>query len=52
MGPYIPQETPLFCPLSEGGAIDASGYNDDGQRYVVYKVVSVMSSVVESRHLC
>ncbi|EME81830.1 glycoside hydrolase family 43 protein [Pseudocercospora fijiensis CIRAD86] len=38
-GPYIPTSSePLFCPLSEGGAIDASGYNDDGQRYIVYKI--------------
>lgn len=38
-GPYTPVGSePLFCPLSEGGAIDAAGYNDNGQRYVVYKV--------------
>lgn len=28
----------MICPLSQGGAIDASGYDDNGQRYVVYKV--------------
>lgn len=39
-GPYLPQNDPLFCPDSQGGAIDAAGYNDNGQRYVVYKVVS------------
>lgn len=39
LGPYTPVgDEPLFCPLSEGGAIDAAGYNDDGQRYIVYKV--------------
>ncbi|KXT08293.1 hypothetical protein AC579_6683 [Pseudocercospora musae] len=38
-GPYIPTSSePLFCPLAQGGAIDAAGYNDNGQRYVVYKV--------------
>jgi hypothetical protein len=44
LGPYDPQASPMICPLSRGGAIDASGYNDNGQRYVVYKVVSVRSS--------
>jgi hypothetical protein len=38
LGPYTAQDSPLFCPLSQGGAIDASGYNDKGQRYIVYKV--------------
>jgi len=28
----------MFCPLDEGGAIDPSGFEDNGQRYVVYKV--------------
>lgn len=28
----------LICPLSEGGAIDSSGFNDDGTRYIVYKI--------------
>ncbi|KXT04925.1 hypothetical protein AC578_3414 [Pseudocercospora eumusae] len=38
-GPYIPTSSePLFCPLDQGGAIDAAGFNDNGQRYVVYKV--------------
>ena len=39
LGPYTAQDDPLFCPLSQGGAIDASGYNDSGQRYIAYKVV-------------
>lgn len=40
LGPYTPQETPLACPLSRGGAIDPSGFVDEdtGRRYVVYKV--------------
>ena len=39
LGPYVPtSDSPLFCPLSQGGAIDASGYSDNGQRYIVYKV--------------
>lgn len=39
-GPYTPVATPFACPLSQGGAIDADGYQDptDGTRYVVYKV--------------
>ncbi|CEL08659.1 hypothetical protein ASPCAL11806 [Aspergillus calidoustus] len=38
-GSYTGQETPLACHTDEGGAIDASGFQDtDGTRYVVYKV--------------
>ncbi|KAF2861916.1 glycoside hydrolase family 43 protein [Piedraia hortae CBS 480.64] len=41
-GPYIPtdENEPLICPLSAGGAIDASGFKDPDtkQRYIVYKV--------------
>lgn len=39
-GPYIPASTnPLACPLDQGGAIDASNFQDsDGTRYVLYKV--------------
>ncbi|PLB38905.1 glycoside hydrolase family 43 protein [Aspergillus candidus] len=38
-GPYIPTETPLSCPLDQGGSIDPAGFQDvDGSRYVVYKV--------------
>ena len=40
LGPYVPQDEPIICPTEQGGAIDASGYECDGQRYVVYKVVS------------
>lgn len=39
LGPYIPQEDALICPMSQGGAIDASGFDDNGQRYIVYKIV-------------
>jgi beta-xylosidase len=39
LGPYTGLADALFCPLSKGGAIDASGFKDrDGKRYVVYKV--------------
>ena len=39
LGPYEALDTPLACPLSEGGAIDASGLTDtDGTHFVVYKV--------------
>ncbi|KAH8692055.1 putative endo-arabinase [Talaromyces proteolyticus] len=39
-GPYIPvSNTPFTCPLDQGGAIDAAGFQDsDGSRYVVYKI--------------
>lgn len=39
-GPYQPLQNPLYCPLSQGGAIDPSGFNDPatGHRYVVYKI--------------
>ncbi|KAK5702306.1 hypothetical protein LTR17_022420 [Elasticomyces elasticus] len=39
LGPYIPVGSDaMFCPIDQGGAIDPSGFMDDGQRYVVYKV--------------
>jgi beta-xylosidase len=40
VGPYIPvSNSPFACPLDQGGAIDAAGFEDeDGSRYVVYKV--------------
>ncbi|TVY49866.1 putative arabinan endo-1,5-alpha-L-arabinosidase A [Lachnellula occidentalis] len=39
LGPYEALDTPLACPLSEGGAIDISGFTDtDGTHFVVYKV--------------
>ena len=32
LGPYEPiGSDALFCPISQGGAIDASGFNDNGQ---------------------
>ncbi|TKA74484.1 hypothetical protein B0A55_06446 [Friedmanniomyces simplex] len=38
-GPYTPiGSSALICPLSSGGAIDASGYYDNGKRYIAYKV--------------
>lgn len=40
-GPYAAAAAPLICPLNEGGAIDASGFQDvDGKRYVTYKIDS------------
>jgi hypothetical protein len=40
MGPYKPDSKPWECPLTIGGAIDPSGFEDPvtGRRYVVYKV--------------
>ncbi len=39
LGPYTPVgPEAMICPLDQGGAIDASGFIDNGQRYVVYKV--------------
>ncbi|KAF7514345.1 hypothetical protein GJ744_000115 [Endocarpon pusillum] len=39
-GPYKAVDKPFACPVKQGGAIDASGYQDrvTGLRYVVYKV--------------
>jgi len=38
-GPYTPVgSSALICPLAQGGAIDASGYYDNGKRYIAYKV--------------
>lgn len=38
LGPYVPQNTPLACPLEQGGAIDPSPFKDvDGKLYIVYK---------------
>lgn len=39
-GPFTPIQTPLFCDLSVGGAIDADGFNDPAthRQYVIYKV--------------
>jgi beta-xylosidase len=38
-GPYKPvSDQPLICPLDQGGAIDSSVYNDNGQRYITWKV--------------
>lgn len=39
-GPFTPVQTPLFCDLSAGGAIDADGFNDptSHRQFVIYKV--------------
>jgi beta-xylosidase len=37
-GPYTPTENALACPLDQGGAIDADGFEDGGNYYIVYKV--------------
>ncbi|KAL1304488.1 hypothetical protein AAFC00_003478 [Neodothiora populina] len=38
-GPYTGQDKALICPISQGGAIDASGFRDaSGARYIVYKI--------------
>ncbi|KAK5107051.1 hypothetical protein LTR62_001901 [Meristemomyces frigidus] len=38
-GPYTPfGTTSLICPLSRGGAIDASGYAIGGHRYITWKI--------------
>jgi beta-xylosidase len=39
LGPYTANDTAIACPLSQGGAIDPSGFTDtDGTHYVVYKI--------------
>ncbi|CAK4034508.1 glycoside hydrolase family 43 [Lecanosticta acicola] len=38
-GPFEPcSDDPLICDLSVGGAIDPAGYEEDGQRYILWKV--------------
>ncbi|KAJ5527129.1 hypothetical protein N7513_011288 [Penicillium frequentans] len=37
-GPYTPEDSVLACPLDQGGAIDADGFDDGGTYYVVYKI--------------
>jgi beta-xylosidase len=37
-GPYTPVDSAVACPLDQGGAIDADGFEDGGTYYVVYKV--------------
>lgn len=38
-GPYVPIDTPLACPLEQGGAIDSAPFVDtDGTIYVAWKV--------------
>jgi hypothetical protein len=37
-GPYVPEDKALACPLDQGGAVDADGFEDDGKYYIVYKV--------------
>ncbi|KAJ3568216.1 hypothetical protein NPX13_g6500 [Xylaria arbuscula] len=37
-GPYTPQSTPLICDDAGGGTIDASGYDDGTNRWILWKV--------------
>ncbi|KAJ7045162.1 putative endo-arabinase [Mycena alexandri] len=38
-GPYTPIQATIACPLSQGGAIEAGGFQaSDGTLYVVYKI--------------
>ncbi len=37
-GPFTPVgDSPLVCPAADGGAIDASSYTENGQRYILWK---------------
>ncbi|KAK3935770.1 glycosyl hydrolase [Diplogelasinospora grovesii] len=40
LGPYTAISDPIACPISQGGAIDPSGYSDEATntRWLVYKV--------------
>ncbi|KAF7563747.1 hypothetical protein G7046_g405 [Stylonectria norvegica] len=38
MGPFTPQSAPLICNDAGGGVIDASGYDDGVDRWIVWKV--------------
>lgn len=38
-GPYNPSPNPWYCPVDQGGAIDAAGFRDaDGTWYITYKI--------------
>ncbi|KAK5625360.1 hypothetical protein RRF57_001076 [Xylaria bambusicola] len=38
IGPFTPQAAPLICNDAGGGVIDASGYDDGVDRWIVWKV--------------
>ena len=38
LGPFTPQAQPLICDGAGGGVIDASGYDDGKDRWIVWKV--------------
>lgn len=38
VGPFTPQAQPLICDAAGGGVIDASGYDDGTNRWIVWKV--------------
>ncbi|KAI0404641.1 glycoside hydrolase family 43 protein [Xylaria palmicola] len=38
LGPFKPQSAPLICNDGDGGVIDASGYDDGADRWIVWKV--------------
>jgi Glycosyl hydrolases family 43 len=40
IGPYTAAADPVFCPVHQGGAIDAAGFHDpdDKSQWVVYKI--------------
>ncbi|ORY60258.1 glycoside hydrolase family 43 protein [Pseudomassariella vexata] len=38
LGPFNPASTPLLCDAAGGGVIDASGYDDGTDRWIIWKV--------------
>ncbi|KAI8628194.1 glycoside hydrolase family 43 protein [Xylariaceae sp. FL1651] len=38
VGPFTPSSSPLICNSAGGGAIDASGYDDGVDRWILWKV--------------
>ncbi|KAI0154145.1 glycoside hydrolase family 43 protein [Xylariaceae sp. FL1272] len=38
VGPFTPQSAPLICNAAGGGVIDASGYDDGVNRWILWKV--------------
>ncbi|KAI1825924.1 glycoside hydrolase family 43 protein [Xylaria intraflava] len=38
VGPFKPQSAPLICDEANGGVIDASGYDDGVDRWILWKV--------------
>ena len=51
--PYTPKNKPLACLLEQDGAIDPAGFQDeDGTRYVVYKIDGKKNNTAQPQLCC